>query len=32
MIVHCDYRDSSASIIKIFDNKIEFYNPGKLYG
>jgi ATP-dependent DNA helicase RecG len=32
MIVHRDYRDSSASIIKIFDNRIEFYNPGKLYG
>ena len=32
MVVHRDYRDSSASIIKIFDNKIEFYNPGKLYG
>jgi len=32
MIVHRDYRDSSASIIKIFDNKIEFYNPGNLYG
>jgi ATP-dependent DNA helicase RecG len=32
MIVHRDYRDSSASIIKIFDDRIEFYNPGKLYG
>ena len=32
MIVHRDYRDSSASIIKMFDNRIEFYNPGKLYG
>ena len=32
MVVHRDYRDSSASIIKIFDDKIEFYNPGKLYG
>lgn len=32
MIVHRDYRDSSNSIVKIFDNKIEFYNPGKLYG
>ena len=31
MVVHRDYRDSSASIIKIFDNRIEFYNPGKLY-
>ena len=32
MIVHRDYRESSGSIIKIFDNRIEFYNPGKLYG
>ena len=32
MIVHRDYRDSSASVIKIFDNRIEFFNPGKLYG
>ena len=32
MVVHRDYRDSSASIIKIYDNRIEFYNPGKLYG
>ncbi len=32
MIVHRDYRDSSGSIIKIYDNRIEFYNPGKLYG
>lgn len=32
MIVHRDYRDSSGSIIKIFDDRIEFYNPGKLYG
>ena len=32
MIVHRDYRDSSASIIKIFDNRIEFFNPGELYG
>ncbi|MDR1632104.1 MAG: HTH domain-containing protein [Dysgonamonadaceae bacterium] len=31
MVVHRDYRDSSASIIKIFDNRIEFFNPGKLY-
>jgi ATP-dependent DNA helicase RecG len=30
MIVHRDYRSSSDSIVKIFDNKIEFYNPGKL--
>jgi len=31
MIVHRDYRSSSASIIKIFDNRIEFFNPGGLY-
>jgi ATP-dependent DNA helicase RecG len=31
MIVHRDYRDSGNSIIKIFDDKIEFFNPGKLY-
>jgi len=32
MVVHRDYRDPAASIIKIFDNRIEFYNPGKLFG
>ncbi len=32
MIVHRDYRDSGNSIIKIFDDRIEFFNPGKLYG
>jgi ATP-dependent DNA helicase RecG len=31
MIVHRDYSDSGNSIIKIFDNRIEFFNPGKLY-
>lgn len=31
MIVHRDYTDSGNSIIKIFDDKIEFFNPGKLY-
>lgn len=30
MIVHRDYRSSADSIVKIFDNKIEFYNPGRL--
>ncbi|PKP45348.1 MAG: AAA family ATPase [Bacteroidetes bacterium HGW-Bacteroidetes-11] len=30
MVVHRDYRLSSDSIVKIFDNKIEFYNPGRL--
>ena len=29
-IVHRDYRDSSDSVFKIFDDRIEFYNPGKL--
>ena len=32
MIVHRDYQDSGVSIIKIFDERIEFFNPGKLYG
>ena len=32
MLVHRDYRDSNGSIIKIYDNRIEFYNPGGLYG
>ena len=31
MIVHRDYRDSGNSIIKIYDDRIEFFNPGKLY-
>ena len=30
MIVHRDYRSTSDSIIKIFDDKIEFFNPGRL--
>lgn len=30
MIVHRDYRSPSDSIVKIFDHKIEFYNPGRL--
>ncbi len=30
MIVHRDYADSSDSIIKIFDDRIEFFNPGNL--
>lgn len=30
MIIHRDYRSSSDSIVKIFDEKIEFYNPGRL--
>lgn len=32
MIVHRDYQDSGVSIIKVFDDRIEFFNPGKLYG
>jgi ATP-dependent DNA helicase RecG len=30
MIIHRDYRSSADSIVKIFGNKIEFYNPGLL--
>jgi ATP-dependent DNA helicase RecG len=30
MIVHRDYRSSSDSIVKIFNDKIEFFNPGRL--
>jgi ATP-dependent DNA helicase RecG len=30
MIVHRDYSQSSDSIIKIFDDRIEFFNPGGL--
>lgn len=30
MIIHRDYRSSSDSVVKIFNDKIEFYNPGKL--
>ena len=31
-IVHRDYSNSSDSVIKIFDDKIEFFNPGRLLG
>jgi ATP-dependent DNA helicase RecG len=30
MIIHRDYSSSSDSVVKIYNNKIEFYNPGKL--
>ncbi len=32
VIVHRDYTSSSEPIIKIFDDHIEFFNPGKLLG
>jgi ATP-dependent DNA helicase RecG len=31
MIIHRDYRSSNGSTIKIFDDRIEFYNPGGLF-
>lgn len=30
MIIHREYRSSSDAVVKIFDDKIEFHNPGKL--
>lgn len=30
MVVHRDYRESSGSVIKMFDDRIEFFNPGRL--
>lgn len=30
MIVHRDYSESSGSVIKMFDDRIEFFNPGRL--
>lgn len=32
MVVHRDYMHSGDSSIKIYNDKIEFYNPGKLSG
>jgi ATP-dependent DNA helicase RecG len=32
MIVHRDYMHSGDSIVKIFDDRIEFFNPGRLNG
>jgi ATP-dependent DNA helicase RecG len=32
MLIHRDYRDPSGALIKIYDDKITFYNPGKLFG
>ena len=32
MIVHRDYMQPGDSIVKIFDDSIEFFNPGKLTG
>ncbi len=30
MIIHRDYRSSSDSIVKVYNDKIEFFNPGSL--
>lgn len=30
MVIHRDYRSSSDSIVKVFNDYIEFYNPGRL--
>lgn len=32
MIVHRDYRSPLTSIVKIYDDRMEFFNPGNLYG
>jgi ATP-dependent DNA helicase RecG len=31
-IIHRDYRSAADTVIKIFDDKIEIFNPGKLQG
>jgi predicted HTH transcriptional regulator len=31
MVFHRDYRDSGNSIVRIFENRIEFFNQGKLF-
>ena len=31
-VIHRDYRNTSDIVIKIFDNRIVFTNPGRLYG
>jgi ATP-dependent DNA helicase RecG len=31
-VVHRDYRNTSDIVVKVFDNKVSFTNPGKLYG
>ena len=31
-VVHRDYTNPSDIVIKVFDDRIVFYNPGKLYG
>lgn len=30
MVIHRDYHLTSDSIVKIFDDRIEFFNPGRL--
>lgn len=30
MVLHRNYRSTSDSIVKVFNNRIEFYNPGRL--
>lgn len=30
MVIHRDYRSSADSIVKVYPDKIEFFNPGKL--